>query len=123
MRVMLKSKIHGATITETNLAYEGSIGIDDRLLREADLLPYEQVHVLDVTNGNRFETYAIQEPEGYGRVAVYGAAARLVAPGDTVIVLGYQVVTEEEAALVHPRIVHVDGANVPIVPIAISLSS
>ena len=71
MRVMLKSKIHRATITHTNMAYEGSIGLDSRLLREADLLPYEQVHVLDITNGNRFETYAIQEPEGSGRVVVY----------------------------------------------------
>jgi len=123
MRVMLKSKIHRATITDTNMAYEGSIGIDSCLLREADLLPYEQVHVLDITNGSRFETYAVQEPEGSGRVAVYGAAARLVAPGDTVIILGYQVVTEEEARSIHPRVVHVDAANAPLTSTVASLSS
>ncbi|MPZ15526.1 MAG: aspartate 1-decarboxylase, partial [Chloroflexi bacterium] len=77
MRVMLKSKIHRATITETNLDYEGSIGIDAALLRRASLLPYEQVHVLNVTNGARFETYAIEEPAKSGRIVVYGAAAHL----------------------------------------------
>jgi aspartate 1-decarboxylase len=110
---MLKSKIHRATITDTDLNYEGSIGIDAALMRAADLLPYEQVHVLDVTNGARFQTYVIEEPEHSGRIGVYGAAAHLVTRGDTVIVLAYNVQTESEARTAHPHIVYVDGANKP----------
>lgn len=109
--MMLKSKIHRATITHTDVDYEGSIGIDMDLLRAADILPYEQVHVLDITSGNRFETYAMEEPAGSGRVGVYGAAARLVKPGDLVIVLGYRLLSEGEAGDALPRFVYVDARN------------
>ena len=110
---MLKSKIHRATVTDVNRDYEGSIGIDGELLRTVDLLPFEQVHVLDITNGNRFETYVIEEPEGSRRIGVYGAAAHLVAPGDLVIILAYNLVPEGEAADVHPRVLVLDASNKP----------
>ena len=110
---MLKSKIHRATVTDVNRDYEGSIGIDGELLRTVDLLPFEQVHVLDITNGNRFETYVIEEPEGSRRIGVYGAAAHLVAPGDLVIILAYNLIPEEEAADVHPRVLVLDASNKP----------
>lgn len=114
MRIVLKSKIHRVRVTDTDLDYEGSIGIDSRLMREADLLPYEQVHVLNVSNGARFETYVIEEPEGSGRVTVFGAAARLTARGDTLIILSYQVATEEEAQKASPRVILVDANNAPV---------
>jgi aspartate 1-decarboxylase len=114
VRIVLKSKIHRATITHADLHYEGSIGIDARLLRDADILPYEQVHVLDIANGNRFETYAIDEPEDSGRIAVYGAAAQLIASGDLVIIMSYQLATDEEARGREPRIILVNGENRPI---------
>ncbi len=110
---MLKSKIHRATITVVDADYEGSIGIDARLLEAADILPFEQVHVLDITNGNRFETFAIPEPVGSGTIGVYGAAARLVARGDLVIILAYGLVAEDEARDVEPRLVFVNAANAP----------
>lgn len=114
MRIILKSKIHRAVITDTDLNYEGSIGLDARLMAAADLLPYEQVHVLDITNGARFETYVIEEPADSGRVVIYGAAARLVVPGDLAIILSYQVMPEEEARAVEPRVVAVDARNTPL---------
>ena len=111
MRMMLKSKIHRATVTEANLEYEGSITIDQELLEAADILPYEQVQVLDINNGSRLETYALPGERGSGRICINGAAARLVSQGDMVIILTYSAVPESEAASLHPRIVYVDGHN------------
>jgi aspartate 1-decarboxylase len=110
-RHMLKSKIHRATVTDCNLHYAGSITIDTELMREADLLPHELVHVLDVDNGSRFETYVIEGAEGSREVCVNGAAARLVQPGDRVIVVSYGVYAEQELGLHEPRVVHVDEDN------------
>jgi aspartate 1-decarboxylase len=112
MRIMLKSKIHRARVTEVNLDYEGSIAIDKRLMDEADILPYEQVHVLDVNNGARFTTYAIEAPADSGTIGIRGAAARLVAKGDIVIILSYCNVEEAEAKNFLPRLVYVDENNV-----------
>jgi aspartate 1-decarboxylase len=111
MRIMLKSKIHRAHVTEVNIDYEGSIAIDKRLMEEADILPYEQVQVLNVNNGARFETYAIEaEPES-GVISIRGAAARLAAVGDIVIILSYCQLEEEEAHNVAPKLVYVDKKN------------
>jgi aspartate 1-decarboxylase len=109
MRVMLKSKIHRATITDCNVNYEGSISIDRRLMQAADILPYEQVHVLDVNNGNRLITYAIEGEAG--EICLNGAAAHLVKKGDLVIILTYTDVKEENARLHHPKLVYVDSKN------------
>jgi aspartate 1-decarboxylase len=111
MRTMLKGKIHRARVTEVNLDYEGSITIDRVLMEAADILPYEMVHVLDIDNGARFQTYAIEGEPGSGEVCINGAAARLVSEGDTVIILAYTGVADEEARTVHPRLVYVDGRN------------
>ena len=111
MRMMLKSKIHRATVTEANLEYEGSITIDQGLLEAADILPYEQVQVLDINNGSRLETYALPGERGSGRICINGAAARLVSQGDMVIILTYSAVPESEAASLHPTIVYVDAHN------------
>ncbi len=111
MRIMLKSKIHRARVTEVNLDYEGSITIDKRLLAEADILEYEQVQVLNVNNGARFATYAIEGREGSGEICVNGAAARMVAKGDTVIILTYTNVLAEEARDYAPRVVSVNAKN------------
>ena len=110
-RHMLKSKIHRATVTDCNLHYAGSITIDAELMEEADLLPHELVHVLDVDNGSRFETYVIEGRYGSREMCVNGAAARLVQPGDRVIVVSYAVYSEAELALHEPRVVHVDEDN------------
>ena len=115
MRMMLKSKIHRARVTDVNRDYEGSIGIDHELLRAVDLLPFEQVHVLDITNGNRFETYVIEELAGSHRIGVYGAAAHLVAPGDLVIILAYSLLPDEQAADVRPKVLIVDAQNEPVI--------
>ena len=109
MRIMLKSKIHRARVTDVNIDYEGSISIDKRLMEEADILPYEQVHVLDVNNGARFTTYAIEGREG--EICINGAAARLAAVGDTVIILTYCHVEDEEAHNFAPKLVYVDAKN------------
>jgi aspartate 1-decarboxylase len=111
MRTMLKGKIHRARVTEVNLDYEGSITIDRVLMEAADILPYEMVHVLDIDNGARFQTYAIEGEPGSGEVCINGAAARLVSEGDTVIILAYTGVADEEARTVHPRLVYVDERN------------
>ncbi|MCL0095392.1 aspartate 1-decarboxylase [Dehalococcoidia bacterium] len=109
MRMMLKGKIHRARVTEANIDYEGSITIDRTLMEAADILPYEMVHVLDVTNGARLETYAIKG-EG-GEICINGAAARRVRKGDTVIILAYHLVSEEEARCSHPKLVYVNSQN------------
>ncbi len=109
---MLGSKIHRATVTGADVDYEGSISLDPALMAAADIRPWEQVAVLDVTNGVRLETYAI--PGGGGEVCVNGAAARLVHPGDLVIVLTYVDVADEELDGYQPRLVAVDERNRPL---------
>jgi aspartate 1-decarboxylase len=111
MRQVLAGKIHRATVTEANLDYEGSITLDPDLMEAAGILPYELVHVLDVTNGARLETYAIQGRRGSGEVCINGAAAHLVHRGDTVIVLTYQFMGEAAAREAAPRHVYVDAHN------------
>jgi aspartate 1-decarboxylase len=108
-RTMMKSKVHRATITGANLEYVGSITLDRTLMELADIREFEQVAVLDIDNGARFETYAMEG--GPGDVILNGAAARLVQPGDRVIVITYAVYDEAELASYAPRIVHVDEAN------------
>lgn len=110
-RTMLKSKVHRATVTDSDLHYVGSITMDPDLLEAADILDHELVHVLDVNNGARFETYTIRGVRGSGEVKVNGAAARLVHTGDTVIVVSYAQYDEAELAEYEPRVVHVDRAN------------
>jgi aspartate 1-decarboxylase len=111
MRTMLKSKIHRARVTDANIDYEGSITIDKKLMAEADILPYEQVHVLNINNGARFSTYAIEGEEGGGDICLNGAAARLGARGDLVIILTYTNVNDEEAQNYVPKIVYVNEKN------------
>ena len=111
MRTMLKSKIHRARVTNGNIEYEGSITIDKRLMEAADILPYEQVHILNINNGSRFHTYAIQGKEDSGEICLNGAAARMVARGDIVIILTYHELEEEQCRGYHPRLVYVDEHN------------
>jgi aspartate 1-decarboxylase len=110
-RTMLKSKIHRATVTDCDLHYVGSITIDPELLEAADILEHEQVHVVDVDNGARFETYTIAGVPGSGEMKVNGAAARLVHRGDTIIVISYAQYSREEMEHYEPRVVHVDREN------------
>ena len=110
-RTMMKSKIHRATITDSDLNYVGSITIDPDLLEAADILEHELVHVLDIDNGARFETYTIAGAAGSGEVTVNGAAARLVHSGDTAIVVSYASYSEAELAGYEPRVVHVSADN------------
>jgi aspartate 1-decarboxylase len=110
-RTMCKSKIHRATVTDANLAYEGSITLDPVLMEAADLLEYEQVHVVDINNGARFETYVIQGAAGSRDVVLNGAAARLVQPGDKVIIMSYASYEAAELEGFEPRIVFVDEEN------------
>ena len=111
MRNMMKSKIHRARVTEANINYEGSITIDKKLMAAADIVPYEQVHVLNVNNGTRFTTYAIEGPEGKGDICLNGAAARLGLKGDLVIIITYTQVNEAELTNYRPKVVHVDEHN------------
>jgi aspartate 1-decarboxylase len=117
-RTMLKSKIHRATVTDSNLHYVGSITIDPDLLEAADMLEFEQVAVLDIDNGQRFETYTIVGERGSGDVIVNGAAARLVQPGDTIIVLSYAGYDDDELEGYAPVVVHVDERNRRAEPVA-----
>jgi aspartate 1-decarboxylase len=110
-RAMLKSKIHRATVTGSDLHYVGSITIDPELLEAADIRPYEQVAVVDVDNGARFETYTIPGTPGGGEMQLNGAAARLVHTGDTIIVISYAQYDEAELASYAPKVVHVDARN------------
>ena len=116
-RAMLKSKIHRATITACDLHYVGSITLDPELLEAADILEHEQVHVLDIDNGARFETYTIAGERGSGTLQINGAAARLVHEGDTVIVVSYAQYDERELATYQPRVVHVQAQSNRIVTI------
>lgn len=109
MRVMLKSKIHRARVTDLSIDYEGSIAIDRRLMEEADILPYEQVQVLNINNGARFSTYAIEGENG--EICLNGAAARLAVKGDIIIILTYCHVEDDEARNFIPKLVHVDDKN------------
>jgi aspartate 1-decarboxylase len=110
-RVMPKSKIHRATVTDSDLHYVGSLTIDPDLLEAADIREYEQVHAVDVDNGARFETYTIAGERGAGAIRVNGAAARLVHRGDTIIVISYASYDERELDRYEPRVVHVDRSN------------
>ncbi|OHB72645.1 MAG: aspartate 1-decarboxylase [Planctomycetes bacterium RBG_13_63_9] len=113
-RFMLKSKIHRATVTGTELDYEGSIAIDRNLIDAADMLPGEQVQVLNLNNGQRMITYVIEAPAGSGTMLLNGPAARLANPGDLVIVVSYCAVSEEEARSLRPIVVKVDERNRPL---------
>jgi aspartate 1-decarboxylase len=108
---MLKSKIHRATVTDCDLHYVGSITVDPDLLEAADIRPHEQVHVVDIDNGARFETYTIPGERGSGEMQVNGAAARLVHRGDTIIVISYATYDEAELDEYAPRVVHVTRDN------------
>jgi len=111
MRSMLKSKIHRAHVTGADLDYEGSITLDPMLMETADLLPFELVHVLDITNGARLETYVIEGERGKGEVVMNGAAAHLIHKGDLVIVLAYASMSDGEARSFQPKLVYVDEEN------------
>lgn len=111
IRTMLKSKIHRATVTDSDLHYVGSITVDPDLLEAADISVHEQVAVVDVDNGARFETYTIAGRRGSGEIKVNGAAARLVHTGDTVILISYGLYTADELAAYVPVVVHVDRTN------------
>lgn len=108
---MLRAKIHRATVTQADLHYVGSITVDADLLDAADLVPGELVHVVDITNGARLETYVIEGQRGSGVIGINGAAAHLVDPGDLVILMAYAQCTDAEARALVPRVVHVDAAN------------
>lgn len=110
-RSMCKSKIHRATVTDANLAYEGSITLDPVLMEAADILAYERVHVVNIDNGARFETYVITGAAGSGDVVLNGAAARLVQPGDKVIIISYADYDEAELVDFQPRLIFVDDGN------------
>ncbi len=111
-RTLSKSKIHRATVTHADLAYEGSVTIDSLLMRAADILPFERVHVWDVTNGSRLETYALAGEPGSGVICVNGAAAHHVEPGDTVIIASFaEAESEAEARAWEPIVVRVDARN------------
>ena len=111
IRTFCKSKLHGATVTEANVQYTGSITLDADLMRAADLLPYEQVHVVDIDNGARLVTYCIEGMAGSGTVCVNGAAARLISAGDHVIVIAYAQVTPEDLNTLTPKVILLDQRN------------
>jgi len=115
-RILFKSKIHRATVTEANLNYEGSVTIDTNLLREADILPFEKVAVWNITRGSRLETYALEAPAGSGVVCINGAAAHshLNQPGDLVIIATFADMEEAEAVAWRPKVVLVDEKNRPV---------
>ncbi|MGV9576270.1 aspartate 1-decarboxylase [Streptomyces sp. NPDC003509] len=111
MRTMFKSKIHRATVTQADLHYVGSVTVDADLMDAADLLPGELVHIVDIDNGSRLETYVIEGERGSGVIGINGAAAHLVHPGDLVILISYTQVDDAEARALVPSVVHVDAAN------------
>jgi len=111
MRIMMKAKIHRATVTQADLHYVGSVTIDADLLDAADLIEGEQVAIVDITNGARLETYFIPAPRGTGISGINGAAAHLVHPGDLVIIMSYAVLDDAESRVIQPRVVHVDEQN------------
>ncbi|MFE9401425.1 aspartate 1-decarboxylase [Streptomyces sp. NPDC006530] len=111
LRTMFKSKIHRATVTQADLHYVGSVTVDVELMEAADLLPGELVHIVDIDNGNRLETYVIEGERGSGVIGINGAAAHLVHPGDLVILISYAQIDDAEARAFKPSVVHVDGEN------------
>ena len=111
MRIMMKSKIHRATVTQADLDYVGSVTLDAALMEAADLLEGEQVAIVDITNGARIETYVIPGQRGSGVIGINGAAAHLVHPGDLVIIMSYAMLDDAEARALEPRVVHVDEKN------------
>jgi aspartate 1-decarboxylase len=111
MRIMMKSKIHRATVTQADLDYVGSVTLDSALMEAADLLEGEQVAIVDITNGARIETYVIPGPSGSGIIGINGAAAHLVHPGDLVIIISYAMVEDAQARSLEPKVVHVDERN------------
>ena len=111
MRIMMKSKIHRAKVTQADLDYVGSVTLDAALMEAADLLEGEQVAIVDITNGARIETYVIPGPAGSGVIGINGAAAHLVHPGDLVIIMSYAVMSDAEARALKPHVVHVDDQN------------
>ncbi|MFE5730174.1 aspartate 1-decarboxylase [Streptomyces sp. NPDC056528] len=111
LRTLFKSKIHRATVTQADLHYVGSVTVDVELMEAADLLPGELVHIVDIDNGARLETYVIEGERGSGVIGINGAAAHLVHPGDLVILISYAQVDDAEARRFVPRVVHVDGDN------------
>ncbi|MGW7291684.1 aspartate 1-decarboxylase [Streptomyces xiamenensis] len=111
LRTMFKSKIHRATVTQADLHYVGSVTVDAELMEAADLLAGELVHIVDITNGSRLETYVIEGERGSGVIGINGAAAHLVRPGDLVILISYAQVDDAEARSLRPRVVHVDADN------------
>jgi len=111
LRTVCKSKIHRATVTEANVEYEGSITLDVELMRAADIVPYEQVHVVDVDNGARIVTYCIEGLPGSGTVCINGAAARLIEAGHRVIIISYAQATPEELERLHPKVVLLGTRN------------
>jgi aspartate 1-decarboxylase len=108
---MLKAKIHHARVTETSLDYEGSLSLDEELMTAADMLPYEKVHVYNVSNGERFSTYLIKGGKASGKVGVFGAAARRARVGDTLIVVSYVILDEEETEFFMPKILLLGSDN------------
>jgi len=110
-RTLFKSKIHRATVTHADLDYEGSVTIDSELMQAADILPYEQVHIWNVTRGTRLVTYALEGPPGSGEVCINGAAAHLAKPGDLVIIATFADMEAHEAAVHRPKTVLVDARN------------
>ena len=114
MRIMMKSKIHRATVTQADLNYVGSVTIDEDLLDAAHLLEGEQVAIVDNTNGARIETYVIPGPRGSGVIGINGAAAHLVHPGDMVIIMSYAILDDAEARTLKPHVVHVDEKNMVV---------
>ncbi len=111
MRIMMKAKIHRATVTHADLNYVGSVTIDADLLDAAELIEGEQVAIVDITNGARLETYVIPAPRGSGVIGINGAAAHLVRPGDLIFILNYGLMDDAEARAAQPRVIHVDAAN------------
>ena len=107
----LKSKIHRATVTDADINYVGSISIDKQLMGASNLLPYEQVQILNITNGNRLDTYVIEAKEGSGEICINGAAAHLVSPGDLVIIVSYCSINHSDLLYHKPAVVHVDEQN------------
>lgn len=110
-RIMFKSKIHRARITQADLYYEGSLTVDEELMEAADLLPYEKVAIVNINNGERFETYLIKGERGSRTICLNGAAARKAAVGDQVIIISYTTLSDEEARTYKPTIVLVDDDN------------
>lgn len=108
---LLKAKIHRATVTDANLHYEGSISIDDNLLKASGILPNEKVHVWNVTNGNRFETYTLRAPKGSGTICINGAAAHLAKKDDIIIITSFIALSPQKAPKYKPKVVLVDSKN------------